>query len=134
MGGIAVDYFNEIFRSRKPSEHKFEAAVGTLRAKVDQRINQDLSRLFTPLEVKNSLFDMFPTKSPGSDGVPTLCYQKFWHIIQKDVTTCVLNILNHRILDTKLNFTHIVLIPKCKTPELITQFRPISLSNVSFKI
>lgn len=129
-----MDYFGDFFSSIRPSEQDIERVVRTMRSKVDSSINQDLSRLFTPEEVRISLFDMFPTKSPGPDGMPVLFYQKFWHIIGKNVTDCVLKILNNNSLHPKLNFTHIILIPKCKAPELITQYRPISLSNVIFKI
>ncbi|KAL0374377.1 UNVERIFIED_CONTAM: putative mitochondrial protein [Sesamum radiatum] len=46
----------------------------------------------------------------------------------------VLDILNRQSLDASLNLTHIVLIPKCDEPETVSQFRPISLCNVIFKI
>lgn len=47
---------------------------------------------------------------------------------------CVLHFLNNHNLNPKLNYTHVVLIPKCQAPDKISQFRPISLSNVIFKI
>lgn len=56
MGTIAVNYFEDIFRSRRPTDEEIDAVVGTMRSKVDHDINRDLSRQFTPLEVKNSLF------------------------------------------------------------------------------
>ena len=52
----------------------------------------------------------------------------------KDITTSVLSFLNSATLPEHLNHTFITLIPKVKNPELVYQFRPISLCNVLYKI
>ena len=77
---------------------------------------------------------MGPTKAPGPDGMNALFYQKFWHIVGNDVTTAVLDYLNNGNMLPDINYTHIVLIPKIKSPEKMTDFRPISLCNVIYKI
>ena len=46
----------------------------------------------------------------------------------------VLNFLNSGIMLPEINYTHIILIPKIKSPERISDFRPISLCNVIYKI
>jgi hypothetical protein len=46
----------------------------------------------------------------------------------------VLQALNTGIIPEGWNETAIVLIPKVESPELITQFRPISLCNVVYKV
>ena len=51
-----------------------------------------------------------------------------------DVTNVVLSCLNSGIILRNINNTHITLIPKAKDPELITQYHPISLCNVLYKI
>ena len=63
-----------------------------------------------------------------------LCFQYFWPKIGEEVTTTVLDFLNIGISPPKFNETHIVLIPKCKEPKKITEYRPISLHNVVYKI
>lgn len=68
------------------------------------------------------------------DGIPGLFYQRFWYVVGKNVVDYVLDFLNNQNLNHQLNFTHIVLIPKCQAPDIITQYRLISLSNVIFKI
>lgn len=52
MGNIVVKYFAEIFKSRQPTDQEIDAVVRTMRSKVDQDINRDLARKFTPEEVK----------------------------------------------------------------------------------
>ena len=59
-----------------------------------------------------------------------LFYKKFWSLSCDCVTQAVLNFLNHGIAPPDFNDTHIVLIPPHKT----TEYRPISLYNVIYKL
>ena len=61
-------------------------------------------------------------------------YQKYWDKIGEDVIKIVLNILNFNALIVELNMTNTALIPKINKLTKISEFRPISLCNVSYKI
>ena len=50
------------------------------------------------------------------------------------VSKTVLDFLNHGITPPKFNETHIVLVPKTKSPKNVTKYRPISLCNVIYKL
>lgn len=85
-------------------------------------------------EFFSNLFKASKTENPGSDGFPALFYQKFWKIVGKDISKLVLEILNNERDPSCLNHTFLALIPKVKCPEDFSQFRPISLCNVTMKI
>ena len=61
-------------------------------------------------------------------------FQKFWHIVGQDVTTAVLSILNYGHMLQKMNYAHIILIPKNNDLKHMSDYRPISLGNVISKI
>ena len=75
-----------------------------------------------------------PLKALGLDGMPPLFYQQFWPIVGDVVTKTILDFLNYDLYPPNFNETHIVLIPKVKEPKRVTDFRPISLCNVVFRI
>ena len=77
---------------------------------------------------------MAPLKAPGPNGMPPLFYQHYWDTIGNDVTHSVLHFLNSACLLDNLNHTFITLIPKKNSPEYASDFRPISLCNVLYKI
>ena len=93
-----------------------------------------LSSEYTAKEVKVALFQMGPTKAPGPDGINALFYQKFWHVVGDTVVLAMLDFLNNGNMLPKINHTNIVLIPKNRNPVKISDFRPISLCNVIYKI
>lgn len=70
----------------------------------------------------------------GPDGKPPLFCQSFWSLIGEDITSAVLDCLNNCKIPKEINGSNITLIPKVKFPEPITNFRPISLCNVVYKI
>lgn len=77
---------------------------------------------------------MHPDKSPGSDGMSPEFYQKYWDVVGGDVINLVKNFFESGVFDDKITFTNIVLIPKKQCPKSMSNLRPISLCNVTYKI
>ena len=85
-------------------------------------------------EVWQALQQMHPTKSPGLDGMSPIFYQKYWDIVGVSVSNCVLQALNTGVMPRDINDTYICLVLKIKNPQKITDYRPISLCNVIYKL
>lgn len=65
---------------------------------------------------------MHSAKAPGIDGYSVLFYQNFWGIIKEEVCEEILNYLNYGVLDQRMNETLIILVPKVKEPQNISEF------------
>lgn len=84
-------------------------------------------------EARISLFDMYPNKSPGPDGMSRGFYQHFWEVVGPEVVSFVRRFIEICHFPTSVNRTHIMLIPKCSRLECIGDLRPIALCNVFWK-
>lgn len=97
-------------------------------------MNIAFTRRFSPTEIKSALFDIDPTKAPGAYGMTAGFYQQYWNVVGSDVVNAVQSFFQNDHILKSLNHTKIVLIPKVKTLTQVSQFRPISLCNVIYKI
>lgn len=67
-------------------------------------------------------------------GMPPIFFKSCWDFVGQDVIAASLSILNSGSMSKSLNHTFISLKPKTKNPEKPTNFKPISLRNVLYKI
>lgn len=98
------------------------------------QMNNDLLWPFTAKEVRVAIFQMGPHKAPGIDGFPTHFFQNYWEIMGNRGTCNILDLLNNNSHLLSLNTMWIDLIHKTNNPKDMSQFRPISLCNVLYKI
>ena len=101
---------------------------------VTREMNQALTCQFIENEVISAMKQMAPLKARGPDGMAPIFYQSYWHVVGKDISAAVLYCLHSGTLLPSLNHTYVTLIPKTKSPERVTEYRPISLCNVIYKL
>ena len=133
MGGIAsiaTEYFKELFSTSSPT--RMEEVADLVPGKVTQEMNKQLTKEFQKEEIIQAVWNMHPTKASGLDSMFAIFYQKYWDVIRDDVINNVLNVLNSNASISALNQTNIALIPKTNCPSKMSEFRPISLCNVSY--
>jgi hypothetical protein len=129
---ILMDHFKSLFQSQPT--HQISETVQVVKDKLNNDMKEMLREEFHEAEVYNAIKDMKSLAAPGPDGLPAIFYHNYWDIVGQDVTKEVLNILNHNSDPSHLNHTHICLIPKIPNPTLASDFRPISLCNITLKI
>mgnify|MGYP004711329767 CR=1 FL=1 len=83
---------------------------------------------------RKAVCSLHPDKAPRPNGMTSIFFQKFWNVIKKDLTDAISSFFDFGNLLRATNDTIITLIPKVESPTLVSEFRPISLCNVVYRI
>ena len=89
---------------------------------------------FSEKEIRDAVFGSYAEGAPGPDGFPFLFYQKFWELIKNDLFAMFRDWQAGKLDIFRLNFSLLTLIPKEPDARTIQKYRPIALTNCSFKI
>jgi hypothetical protein len=129
---VLMDHFRTLFT--KQDTQQIAQTVEVVKDRLNHDMKEHLSTNFTEEEVYKAIKDMKSMAAPGPDGLPALFYHTYWDIIGKDVILAALDVLNNNGDPSQFNHTHICLIPKIPNPISASDYRPISLCNVTLKI
>lgn len=130
---VVETYVQQLFTTTT-NPNQMDHVLNKVERVVTPNMNHALLQPYSLDEVKRALFQMHPSKSPGLDGMSPFYFQKYWDIVGDDIREAVLSILSSSHMMKKMNYTHIVPIPKINEPQKIADYRPISLANVISRI
>lgn len=129
---IFTEYFNAIFSFNNPipidQEFHFTDSL------VSREENEFLESIPSVEEIKEALDSMGPLKEPNSDGISAIFYQKLSDITRNDLVRLVQHAFRECCIPEEINKTYIVLISKKEVVETPTDYKPISLCNVLYKL
>ncbi|XP_073051335.1 uncharacterized protein [Primulina eburnea] len=111
----------------RPVFHDFSPVISDLE-------NNCLVALPTLEEVRATVFSIHRDSAAGPDGYSSAFFQHCWEIIHQDVFAAVLDFFCGSPMLQSFTATTITLIPKVDGAQAWTDFRPISLCNVTNKI
>lgn len=129
---ILNSYFSDLFSTSHPTN--IRRHYETVKRRMSDKHRNWCAKIYTKQEVKETLDQMHPLKSPGPYGLPTLFYKNYWNLIGSDVKKMVLKVMNNNYDPSEMNKTFTTLIPKFKNPRTRKEFLPISLCNVILKL
>ncbi|KAL8106994.1 hypothetical protein AgCh_023701 [Apium graveolens] len=125
------NYYEHLFTSNGTQE---EEVLNCVPKSITEDQNAELLKSISDEEVRFAVFQMHLDKSPGPDGMTPAFFQKHWQVVGQDIVKLVKRFFSTGEIEMGLSETNIVLIPKKKSPAMLTELRPIALCNVVMKI
>ncbi|CAN1325525.1 LINE-1 reverse transcriptase homolog [Linum perenne] len=121
------DFYKELFRDERRVTDL--SAMRDYPTVIDQSMQAKLDGPILEWEIKNAVFQMGPSKSPGPDGYPGSFFQRHWMLIKDDLISEIQGFFQNHVFPEGWNITNLTLIPKVRSPKSISQYRPISVAN-----
>ncbi|XP_017604816.1 uncharacterized protein LOC108451662 [Gossypium arboreum] len=126
------EYFQLLFKSNLNSNNVLN--LDYIERCISGEDNDKLLKDFMDSEIKEACSQMDPRKAPRIDWLLGNFFKENWDVVGEDVIILCLDILRGEKNVDCLNDTIIILILKIKEPVDMTNFRPISICRVIYKI
>ena len=95
---------------------------------------KEIKALISTEEIKMAVFNMFPLKALGPDGLHAMFFQNEWDIMGRLVCDLMQEIFKNPQKIRENNDTILLHVLKVNNPKYLKQFKPISLCNGAYKI
>ncbi|CAA7021653.1 unnamed protein product [Microthlaspi erraticum] len=129
---VITDFYQKLFTTEE-GERK-STVFQALKPCISEEVNKNLIKIPTPEEIKQACFSIHPEKAPGPDGFSACFFQTNWEKVKTKIISEIQQFFSTGILPRNINATHVRLIPKIASPKKVSDYRPIALCNVYFKM
>ncbi|KAI0530918.1 hypothetical protein KFK09_000466 [Dendrobium nobile] len=127
-----INYYQELYNPIPPCNRDMAIfPVGTALA-ADQA--QSLISFVTDGDIKAAVFSGSSKSAPGPDGINFHFYKSGWHILGSYVCRAIRSFFIKGYLPKGVKATALAIVPKKKNASNISDYRPIALCNVLYKI
>lgn len=131
------EYYKLLFSRGQVDADRFKNDFVSLMPTLDDETKEILEVPITVEEVKEAIDRLNNGKSPGPDGLGAALYKAFKGVIAPVLTEVYNEAYEKKHLPPSFLSAHTVLIPKTEDPiklRDVTSYRPISLTNIDYKI
>ena len=130
----ASDFYKTLYSKSSCNTEKQNHFLSYINNELNDEDRQMLSAPITKDEIYKIITDISSNKTPGIDGIPIEFYMELWSDISEDILEMFNNVLHSGVLTRSQRRAIINIIPKNLDSTYITNFRPISLLCVDYKI
>ncbi|KAJ1290602.1 hypothetical protein BS78_02G256700 [Paspalum vaginatum] len=134
LKSFITEFYKGLFGEPEDNSFTLDESINYDIDQVSSHENNLLTTDFSESEIKEAIFSMKNNKTPGPNGFPVEFCQLFWETIKGDLLQMFRDLSKGVLPLFSLNFGVITLIPKIQDANVIQQYRPICLLNVSYKI
>jgi len=129
-----VLYYKKLFSSESCNLNEAKNLLKNVDSKLDENDNLILDSPISFEECENVLKEMKNGKSPGSDGITAEFYKQYWPVIGSQFLEVINEIYSTNSLCDTQKRGVLTLLHKKGERELLSNWRPITLLNVDYKI
>ena len=133
-----VNYYQQLYSSKNVPTVVINSYFESLDSVNIRKLNNFESNSceggITANECDRVLSKFKENKSPGSDGLPIEFYKQFWHLLKDHMISIFNEAFDNEKLSDSQNQGILTLLHKKGDPQLLKNYRPISLLNTDYKI
>ncbi len=134
--GICHDFYKDLYKDQKVSDNYVNNHLNSV--EFNKILTEDEKGIcegkITIIECEKAVYKMKGRKSPGLDGLTVEFYHQFWPVLKDVIVRAFNNSYDLGSLPESLRLAVISLIFKKGDTENLENYRPISLTNVDYKI
>ncbi|XP_062080108.1 uncharacterized protein LOC133784851 [Humulus lupulus] len=128
-----VGHFRDFLGSSSSTSGRINDQIVELGPQLSVEQQMKLLKPFSRKEIRESLFSIPITKSPGPDGFGSGLFEAVWYDIRDEVCAAITHCFEYGIFPTELHETTLSLIPKVANPSRVVDYRPIVCCSTLYK-